>query len=272
MRFSLRRRHVVGQGNLAKAADCAMLCYSFETLETNETVVMDFILIGGVATELAASASLAGCNGAGVLSRPSQVSQRSQILPPEPFNVASSRGMSCSTAATASQQRRASMAALQPACVERVGILPVRADGQGEQGGAERVREAGRRSRAGGRPGRADGPGRLVWLACRASRGLDGQALAVGPGWAGRAGGRGQSAGWMRTGRRAGAWGGPCRACARTQGIRACGAPARLDINQPCGHSCQGLLVCTQHPSSQGNAYCSQDAVFRVHVPRAPYA
>jgi hypothetical protein len=90
-----------------------MLCYSFETLETNETVVM--VLIGGVATELAASASLAGCNGAGVLRRPSQVSQRSQILPLEPFDVASSRGMSCSTAATASQQRRASMAALQPA-------------------------------------------------------------------------------------------------------------------------------------------------------------
>jgi hypothetical protein len=94
-------------------------------------------------------------------------------------------------------------------CVGRVGILLVRADGQGEQGGAERVREAGWRSRAGGRPGRADGPGRLVWLACRASGGLDGQALVVGPGWAGRAGGQGQSAGWMRKGRRAGAWGAP---------------------------------------------------------------
>jgi hypothetical protein len=37
--------HVVGQGNLAEAADCAMLCWPFETLETNETTVIDFIMI-----------------------------------------------------------------------------------------------------------------------------------------------------------------------------------------------------------------------------------
>jgi hypothetical protein len=225
----------------------------------------------------AAAANLVSCDRPCVFEK--AISSVSKVSA-EPFNAASLRGMSCITTAATTHHRRASMPALRQAgalwlwwaqgdsawCerlegvegrgarVGRVGILPVRADGQGEQGGAGRVSEAGRRLRAGGGPGRADGPGRLMWLACRASGGLDEQALVVGPGSAGRAGGQGQSAGWVRLGRRAGACGAPAgpvhgrRVAGRGMhlpglctdtGLQGRGAgqaptlvaPARLDIN-----------------------------------------
>jgi hypothetical protein len=192
--------------------------------------------------------------------------------------------------------------------IGRVGSLPVRADGQGEQGGAERVSEAGRRLRAGGRPGRADGPGRLVKLACRASGWRAGWAGAgcgarVGRqgrragtecmmvrGWlcreAGVAGVRGEwravwagrqavqgSWSWGQ-GRQADACGAPDRSVhGHRVARRAVCAPTRL-VHRNIKFSLVGTAVkaysCTHNTRAQDNVYCTTYAINREHLTPSP--